>query len=249
METQTAKFGTNRTGMKASPKDAQELLSFTSTAEPSAPGDSSALGDVRLEYIAEANMIGLGSVPPPATVKGVLKGGVSMATGKRPQAFIDKLAERLAFERTGTRLYDALIVKYQAYEDDLDMVSLPRIQEIRDEEARHFHLIKSAIEKMGGDPTAQTPCADVTAVESMGLMQVLTDPRTTFAQSLHAILVAELTDVDGWTLLIRLARKEGQEEIAKEFEAAHEAEQTHLVSVRQWLTELSDAEASVGKPS
>jgi rubrerythrin len=132
------------------------------------------------------------------------------------------------------------------------MVSLQRIQEIRDEEARHFHLLRSAIEKLGGDPTAQTPCADVTAIESMGLMQVLTDPRTTFAQSLHAILVAELTDVDGWTLLTRLARAEGHEDMANDFEAAHEAEETHLVSVRQWLTELTEAEASVaasGKPS
>jgi hypothetical protein len=113
MEMQTSKLGSNRTGLKASPKDSQELLSAASSAIPSTPGDASGLGDVRLSYIAEADA--LGSVPPPATLSGVLKGGVKIATGKRPQALVDRLAERLAFERTGTRLYEALIVKYCRY--------------------------------------------------------------------------------------------------------------------------------------
>jgi rubrerythrin len=231
--------------MQTAPKDAQELISATSAATPSAPGDESGIGDVRLSYIAEAD--GLGSVPPPAMLTGVLKGGVKLDAGKRPQVFVDKLSERLAFERTGTRLYEALIVKHRAYSDELASVSLARIEEILAEEMRHFDMLRTAIQSLGSDPTAQTPCADVTAVESMGLMQVLTDPRTTFGQSLHAILVAELTDVEGWDMLIRLARSEGHETLAARFEAAREAEETHLVSVRQWLVELTDSQASLAK--
>lgn len=45
-------------------------------------------------------------------------------------------------------------------------------------------MLSEAIVDMGGDPTAQTPCADVSAVAAMGLIQVLTDPRTTLAQGL-----------------------------------------------------------------
>ena len=64
--------------------------------------------------------------------------------------------------------------------------------------------VGAAIQSLGGDPTAQTPAADVTGVEGMGLMQVLTDPKTTVAQALHAILVAEMTDNAAWEELIEL---------------------------------------------
>jgi rubrerythrin len=243
MEMQTSEIGINRTGLQASPQNAQELLSATKTVLPSTPGDASGIGKVRAEYIAESDP--LGSVPPPAAATGVLKGGVNIEAQNQSQLFADKLGERLAFERTGTRLYEALIVKFRAYESELSNVSLARIEEIRDEEAEHFSVLRAAIESLGGDPTVQTPAADITAVESQGLMQVLTDPRTTFTQSLHAILVAELTDVDGWDTLIRLARAAGHEHLAVEFESAQEAEETHLDSVRQWLIDLMEGETTV----
>jgi rubrerythrin len=62
-------------------------------------------------------------------------------------------------------------------------------------------------------------------------------------------LVAELTDVDGWAMLIALARAEGHDKMADEFDAAYRAEETHLSSVRQWLLELTNGEAKVIKPS
>ena len=77
--------------------------------------DGQALSVTRVEYIALADP--LGSVPPPATLKGAAKSGAKMLTGNRPQAFIDKLAERLAFERGGTWLYDAVYAKAVAHEE------------------------------------------------------------------------------------------------------------------------------------
>ena len=65
--------------------------------------------------------------------------------------------------------------------------------------------------------TAQTPCADVSATASMGIVQVLTDPRTTLAQCLNALLTAELTDNAGWELLIDLAEELGHSDMADEF--------------------------------
>jgi hypothetical protein len=62
---------------------------------------------------------------------------------------------------------------------------------------RHFELVRCTIEMMGCDPTAQTPCADLVGVETLGLVQVLTDPRTTVAQCMNAILTAELADNAG----------------------------------------------------
>jgi hypothetical protein len=95
-----------------------------------------------------------------------------------------------------------------------------------------------AMQKMGGDPTAQTPCADVTATASMGIVQVLTDPRTTLAQCLNAILSAELTDNAGWELLVQLAEDAGESELAGRFLGALGQEQEHLAIVKGWLTQL-----------
>jgi hypothetical protein len=148
---------------------------------------------------------------------------------------LDKLGERLAFERSGTRLYDALIGKCKTAGANIPPMEL---QHIRDEEAMHFALCGAAIQSLGGDPTEQTPCADVAGVEGMGLMQVLTDPKTTVAQALHAILIAELTDNAAWEELIELTQQaqadgEGTDLVAR-FTKAQENEAEHLEKVRGW---------------
>jgi rubrerythrin len=155
---------------------------------------------------------------------------------------IDRLAERLAFERSGTRLYEALLVKHAAYADELPNVSVERLQEFCTDEAQHFRMLSDCLEELGADPTAQTPCADLVGVEGFGLLQAITEPRTTFLQSLHAILVAELADNDGWQTLIGLAKAADQDEMAERFESALEEEDEHLTQVRTWMSELTMAE-------
>src|SRR5689334_3818783 len=86
------------------------------------------IAQVRRSYIEEADA--LGSVPPPGTVTGLLKTGAAMLTGKRAQVLVDKLAERLAFERGGTRLYDGALVKAAALGEGT-LVSIARLREIR----------------------------------------------------------------------------------------------------------------------
>jgi len=169
---------------------------------------------------------------------------------------MDKIGERIAFERSGTRLYDALIVKYHAaleldpdalphelpadLEGDLSVSGSPDeiLARIRAEELAHFGLLCDAMTQLGGDPTAQTPCADIIAVASSGLMQVLNDPRTTLAQCLNAMLTAELTDNAGWELLISLAEEEEQTDLAASFLQALEQERQHLAVVRGWLAAI-----------
>jgi rubrerythrin len=148
---------------------------------------------------------------------------------------MDKLGERMAFERAGTRLYDALMVKCAA--DPAKLISQKELKHIRDEEAVHFALIGAAIQSLGGDPTAQTPSADVTGVEGAGLMQVLTDPKTTVAQGLHAILVAEMIDNAAWDELIELTGQAGNDELVARFTKARDEEQEHLDRVQAWYKE------------
>src|SRR5689334_7395979 len=130
-------FG-NRTGQQASPFSA-EMNDIVQPVSAQA-ADTSALTEVRLQYIREAEP--LGSIKSAAAQ---LDGGIA--------PFIDKLAERLAYERGGTRLYDAVIAKFIAHEGELEDASLQEVTEIRNEEASHAALLRTCIEQLGADPT------------------------------------------------------------------------------------------------
>ncbi|WP_217475591.1 ferritin-like domain-containing protein [Stutzerimonas stutzeri] len=225
----SAKLGTNFTGVQMSPKDTKRLLDAVNEIHPDVPGDSKGLMMERATRAEEADRIG--SVPVPGSAKGMLKSTFDMALGKSPELLVDKLGERLAFERSGVRLYDAMIAKAKALEaGESELVQV--LQHIRDEEFEHMNMVADAIETLGADPTAQTPCADVVAVKSMGLMQVLTDPRTNVAQGLSALLTAELEDNAAWELLIELADAGGHPRIAKGFHKAKDQEDDHLVKIK-----------------
>jgi rubrerythrin len=243
----------NRTGMQMSPAKSQEMLDGTAdqvtTALPDPEHDG--LAEVRAEYIASAEP--LGTVPAPLSVTGMVKSATNMLAGNRLQAFVDKLAERAAFERGGTRLYDGLLAKYSeragADDDDSDVEHVPyeTLLEIRSQESEHFMLLSECITELGCDPTAQTPGADVVGMQSMGLVQTVTDPRTTLAQTLSAILTAELVDVAGWDLLAELAEAMGQEDMSRRFREALRHEEQHLEIIRSWYTALAMADS--GNPT
>jgi hypothetical protein len=143
-------------------------------------------------------------VPLPPTLKGKFATVVETINGEHPIFFLDKLGERLAFERAGTRLYDALLSKYDAYGSFTAGPSRDDLEHVREEEYRHCTLLQAAIAQLGGDPTTVTPSANLQATAAHGVQQVVVDPRTTLLQSLEAALIAELTDNACWKALIEL---------------------------------------------
>lgn len=241
MENEVA-VGMNRTGLDMAPFSRDELIDYAEDQAAKAPEHDGAFEAVHMEYMEAAERVG--SVPVPATMKGMASTAVQKMTGKNPEVLIDKLGERLAFERTGTRLYEAMLLKCGAADSAGNPVDAAQLAGIRDDEEKHFHLLHAQIEKLGADPTAMTPCADVTGVQSLGLMQVISDPRTTVAQALNALLTAELTDNASWELLIELAQQSGHNDMANEFTAALQDEQRHLEMVRGWLREAVLTEAT-----
>lgn len=242
----------NRTGLDMSPTHSKQLLETLKGVDglqPPPAGDGHALAEMRTAYRAEAEP--LGTVPAPASLEGMAKSGAKMLTGKRPQIFLDKLAERAAFERGGTRLYEGILVKLRAQSRASSAGELPQdltetlLTQIREQEAEHFRLVTECIEQLGGDPTVETPSADLVGIESMGLIQTVSDPRTTLTQSLHAALAAELIDHDGWELLVKLAQEMGDATMVSRFNDALLQEAEHVRRVRGWYEQLTLAEGGV----
>lgn len=227
--------GGNRTGIGTAPEMARELAEGAIAGSPDPAGGPEMADVMRAAYIAEG--FPLGSLPD-------LPAGAEVTADEETMGmavFLDKLSERAAFERAGTRLYDAMIGKCEALGETSEAPSLAELQEIRDEEHRHYLLVTEAITSLGGDPTVQSPCADSAVVASIGLPQVLLDPRTTVSQCLSALLVAELTDNAGWEMLIDLAEELGHSDLSEQFTEALNNEQKHLLNVQSWLADRTMA--------
>lgn len=228
--------GDNRTGIATNPKQAEEMVEGTLEFPPSSTGSPHPDEHVRITYALDtADTRGLGSVPPPPGLRGAAKLVLEKLAGHQPTLVLDKLGERLAFERTGTRLYEALVSKHEADGGFLGGPTRQQLVEILNDEHRHFAMLAEVVRDLGGDPTAMTPSADAAAVVSMGVVQIIVDPRTTLLQGLEAILVAELADRDGWMVLVDLARDAGKDELRLRFEQAERVEAEHLAKVRAWI--------------
>jgi len=233
MENQT-KVGLNRTGIQMSPMAGPDQVRYALSRPPHPEtGGAEILAAAHAAYIQESPRIG--SVPMPATGRGLAQTAVGKLKGDNPEVLIDKLGQRLAFERSGVRLYQAMMGKVQAAGHPEQAGLLRDLQHICEEELAHFRMLTEAMQSIGADPTAQTPCADVGAVAAMGMIQVITDPRTTVAHGLETLLSAELTDNAGWELLIELAQEEGRDALAERFGPALENEKEHETMVRKWL--------------
>lgn len=218
--------GINRTGALLAGERAVAMLEATKEFCPSSDGDARAVAAVRVAYAQESDRSPL--------VEATKEGGMPL--------LLDKLGERLAFERAGTRLYQALLSKHEAYGTFEGGPAREDIEHILTEEFAHFEMLREAITALGGDPTELTPGANVQLTASGGLCQVMTDHRVDFVQSLESILVAELTDNDSWEALAELARLANADELAQRCEGALLTEQEHLDKVRAWVA------ASQGRP-
>jgi rubrerythrin len=234
-------MGMNRTGIDMSSEGADKMTEAVGEFPPTSNGTQVAMADLRMPYLTDADPIG--TVPIPGTVKGVAKAGIQKLLGRHAEVLIDKLGGRLAFERTGTRLYDALIEKFKGRQDEAAMIALDDLLQFRAEEAAHIGICWDALRQLGADPTCVTPMADANAMASIGLMQIITDPRMSVAQSLQAIHIAELADNDGWAQLIKVAEAMGQDDMVSTFRQALQEEDRHLQALRQWMDQICLSEA------
>jgi hypothetical protein len=208
---------TNMTGTARDPERVRAMMEATEEFPPSSDGDARGIAAVRVAY---------------ATAREPVSGRRSAV---RVGLLMDKLGERLAFERAGTRLYEALLSKHEAYGSFGGGPSAEDLTTILKDEHEHFQMLRQTIEELGGDPTELTASANLQLTASKGIAAVVVDPRTTLLESLEVIALAELADNEGWEALAELARGADQEDLAMRCGTALAAEEEHLDKVRTWL--------------
>ena len=106
-----------------------------------------------------------------------MKTAAQALKGERASVFLDKLGERLAFERAGTRLYELTLNKFDAYPTWEGGPSREELLDIQRDELAHFGMLQQCMRTLGADSTAMTPSADVAVNLSKGIPAVLGRPQ------------------------------------------------------------------------
>jgi rubrerythrin len=229
-------IGKNLTGALASPSSIETQQGAIDLTKPIPDGDVNRFAENRMLYMREADPIG--TLPMPATIKGAIS-SIQEKVMNGNHVFMDKLGERIAFERTGTRLYEALLSKYHGSKNKTGFPEASILEKFHAEELSHFRLASEVMTEIGGDPTAVTPSADICGVAALGWVQAMSDPRTDFKQCLEIILQAELVDNACWEVLIELADQMGLKSVTERFQTALNEEMVHLSTIKQWVRDLN----------
>lgn len=155
---------------------------------------------------------------------------------------IDLLTARLLFERTGVKLYESIMAKLRANNEQGYDRMLGQLQEHRDQEKEHEEWLEEQIRALGGDADAMTEMAQLEARESSGIEDVILDGDNEVSHLFHALLTAELADNAGWDLLASLADEAGDRDAERAFKKRLHEEEEHLIFARKAVERLARRE-------
>jgi bacterioferritin (cytochrome b1) len=162
---------------------------------------------------------------------------------KNVSRVVDLLNERLAFERTGVRLYDTVLARLQVSSEPGFKALARQVQEQRDEEKEHEEWLEEQIRALGGTAHGLSEHAVLAQAESEGVERVIRRDDS-IPHDFHALLTAELADTAGWDLLVQIADEFGDSKAKKEFKKRLQEEEKHLLFVRKTLLELTRKDVS-----
>jgi rubrerythrin len=157
---------------------------------------------------------------------------------KNKDKVIDMLAERLQFERSGVKLYDAVIKKMQSSREPSVTKMLDQMQEHRDQEKEHEEWLEECIRQLGGDDKQMTEKARLIQQESKGIEEVIMKDAE-IPHLFHALLAAELVDNAGWDLLVQLADEADDNKAKRDFKKRLHEEEEHLILVRETMKKFA----------
>ena len=152
-------------------------------------------------------------------------------------AFLLKVGERLYFEKTILKGYDALISKCELFSADLLPAELDIIDlvEIRSQKHRFVKLLASTLEGLGGEGLSERPPSGSLLLAITGVCRAIEDVTAGIEQSLECLLIAELADDEGWDLLICDCDDLGLAGLSASLDSVQEISESHTEMVREWI--------------
>jgi len=148
-----------------------------------------------------------------------------------PEKLVDLLTERLTFERAAVKLYDTVMSKMRRSKEASLVGLLGQMTRQRDEEREHEEWLEERVRELGSDAHTATKLSDLVAREWKGVMDVVAEDKE-IPHLFHALLIAELVDDTGWTLLVQLADEARDEWARKELRRRALDEEEHLLFIR-----------------
>lgn len=155
---------------------------------------------------------------------------------------LDVLSGRLAFERTGVTLYDAVIQKIERAGEPRYHVLIDQLRHNRNEEKEHEEWLEAQIRALGGSAHETTTMSQLELEESTGIKSVIVDGHQKVLHLLHALLAAELADNAGWDLLVKLADDTGDTAAKAQFAKRLAEEVKHLAFIREAVVRAAELE-------
>ncbi len=166
---------------------------------------------------------------------------------KNPEKLIDLLQERLAFERTGVKLYDRVLLMMRASQEPQVLGMVDTMQAYRDEEAEHQEWLEEQIRALGGDEHGESVRARLVATESRGIEEVILHKDVELQHLFHALMAAELVDNAGWDLLVALAEEADDDDALDALSLRQAEEEDHLEYLRQTMARYAESQVLGGQ--
>ena len=161
-------------------------------------------------------------------------------------ALMDLLSEFLAVEEGGQQLYE------KALELVFDSEVKTKFREFLKQTMTHQKVLTEIINKLGGNPRAQSPTAKIASQKAEALLRTMGDPGLSRDQNqlnaIENIVLAETKDHADWELLGKITRQTTdnrlREVLAPAAKNVEQEEDEHLNWTRKKLGELQMAALS-----
>ncbi|RKH71136.1 ferritin-like domain-containing protein [Corallococcus aberystwythensis] len=201
------------------------------------PPTGSAVRFLRVHLMRIAGHLGELHLPDFQEVVG---NALQAAEGPTPLLFVAQLRERLAFERTSSRLYAGLLMKTHVLGSYPGGPTPERLVELHNQELDHLNLIRECIYRLGVDAPRMMAQGDSADPRTHGLLRAVDDPCATLQDALRAVLISEILNNAGWALLVDLAQELGPPDLVDAFREVLREETLHLEEVTEWVANLPD---------
>lgn len=152
--------------------------------------------------------------------------------------YIQKLADRLAFERGETRLVSLAINRLERAKSAVPSRAISVLQINQSHDETHAELVRKILLSLKPEALDSWRLFDGVNRAYRGFFDVLVSPHSDFLRIFQILYFAKLASNGEWEVLIDLTRKFNGAEASRPFKEALAQERQHLTEIKQIYYQL-----------